>query len=305
MMWLLLASLGRAEDTPAPPTPPASPPAPGAGDAAEPEPEEIPVIPLAPPVEPVPVIPLAPPVDPAPAPPAPAPAVTAPVATAPAPEVPGLPTPPPSIPSPADTDLPELEPLWIAPPPDPLDKLEVKRTAAGFEILDADGRRLSSDRFAEVVGDVSYFVERDSDLGRARTTRALLYIAGGGLFVGAVIAAAVDGPRAPVVSDYVVDADNYASYEQYAEANAAAEAEWQEDYGSYREGRWWSAAFCAATGSFAIISAPFIGRDLREHRLHPDKVWSEKRAKELVERHNAARLAPVVGPGTVGLTGSF
>lgn len=312
MMLLLLVSLARADDPEADPAPPAPPPAAPATEEGEdaPAPATTPTTPTVPAAKaPAPAAPAATP--PLTLPTTPTPVSIAAPPAAPILDIPLPPTPPPAVPSPADTDLPDPEPLAPQVLASPNDRLKLNRTDTGWEVVNDDGRKLTADRFAEVVGDIHYFVDRDADLKRVRAARTGLYITGATLFVGAVVAAAVDGPRAPDESNYLVDPDNYGSYEQYQSARDSAEAAWEEDYGRYREGRWWSAAFCAASGTFAIVSAPLLGRDVRERRIHPDHVWTEKRAKEMIERHNKAHelptvtVTPVVGVGVVGLVGTF
>lgn len=218
---------------------------------------------------------------------------------------PAAPVPPAAEPSPED---PERQ-AELAPPPPvverlPDDLLALRKNPDGsFDIVNGADRALTSDRFARLVGDIPYFVDTRRDQARVNGSRAALYVGGSVLLSAALLAVVVDGPRAPQETDYVADPDNYASYAEYDQAREELTAAYEEDYGRYREGRWFSAAFFAASGAFAIGTAPFLGSDLRQQRLHPHLMYTEKRAQGLVDRYNAAHL--VIGVGTVGVTGSF
>lgn len=221
--------------------------------------------------------------------------------------VPDAPVPPPVEPSPDDpARQAELAPPPPPPPVEPDDTLKLVDTRdGGFRVENGAGIALSGERFASLVGDVDYFVEKRRDQRRVTTSRLVLYSGGAALLGIGLYAALADGPHAPQLDDYTADPDAYASYAEYEQAYEQLHDQYDSDYDRYKEGRLWSGAFFGVTGVFAIAAAPFLGHDVVENRHYPDRVYTRSRASTLIDRYNAAHVQPLLGPGTVGVTGSF
>lgn len=172
-----------------------------------------------------------------------------------------------------------------------------------WSVTDAAGHRLSTTKFARLAGDDETLRRLDREADLSRLAGVSLVGAGGVLLTASLMTLAGD-IGAPDEDDYEVDLADYRDYESYAAARDRAEENYDDAQDRYDQEKLWAGAFFGVAGAIAISVAPFTGRDARARRENPELVYTEARARALVDAHNA-RITPILTPTGVGVQGSF
>jgi hypothetical protein len=173
-----------------------------------------------------------------------------------------------------------------------LTRVELPRSSAvGWTIRDGSGAPLDALAFARAVGDLA--TERRI-LAEAESAKAMgwgLGVAGGSLLAAGLGVLAARGANPPQWSDYVVEATDYVSSEEYLTAVDLAEASYlaaTEQYEIRRDDRAWTAGFLSLTGLITLGSAPFATKGAEARARDAAWHWSLDEADRLVAIHNAA-----------------
>jgi hypothetical protein len=132
-------------------------------------------------------------------------------------------------------------------------------------------------------------------------------VVGGGLLLAGIGLLASDAGK-PDDDDYDVDAEDYASYQAYDDARDQAQEHYDAALVGWRDERAFTSAFLAGVGAMFVVTAPFATGHAAARRADPHRVYDATRARELVDAAAAPpppRITPAIGPGTVGLVGTF
>lgn len=203
--------------------------------------------------------------------------------------------------------VPLVVPTPTVPPPPQLQFLPgTADQPTAWTVLDENGKKMGTERFARTVGDNATLEKLDREQGFARAASISL-AAGGGALVTASFFALVTNVGKPDSGDYYVSVLDYENYDEYDAARHRANENYNDAYNRYRDEKLWAAAFLGASGVLVISVAPFASREWRARHADPTLVYTPERAKRLVESHNqpAPTISPVVTPAGVGVTGSF
>ncbi len=202
---------------------------------------------------------------------------------------------------------PVVVPAAPRPPPPVLQFVAGPDTQpTAWTVLDETGRRMGTERFARTVGDNETLAHLDLERDLSRIAGISLGSAGGALLTASFFALVTEVGK-PDADDYYVSVLDYENYEDYDQARARAENNYDDARDRYRDEKLWAAAFLGASGVLAVSVAPFATREWRARHNDPSLVYTPERARGLVEKHNqpATLITPIVTPTGVGVTGSF